>query len=184
MNNPADTLAALAADIERAGQTAPFILDNTAFAISPSEIDEWVSRLRALASLKGEAEPVAWVSAGGSALDFVRHYQDDRPLIYGDTAPPAPQAVGEQGYTLVPTVMLALAKDGASHPAVRKFAAGCLDSALSTPSPAPQGGGEAICEALVNLVEGHPVHRWAADGVRLKDTPEWVAFYNLVRRLK
>lgn len=44
----------------------------------------------------------------------------------------------------------------------------------------------ASCYALVGIVEGIAGlgRRWASDGERLKDTPEWVAFYNSVSAMR
>jgi hypothetical protein len=82
--------------------------------------------------------------------------------------------------------------------AVRELRRIGLAMAPNAPSPAaalPEraGGGEAFrdsalssarfraaCYRLVGIVEGVEGmgRRWAANGERLKDTPEWVAFYN------
>jgi len=40
---------------------------------------------------------------------------------------------------------------------------------------------EACCVALNEIVEGVRNERWASEGRRLKDTPEWCAFYCAVK---
>ena len=44
----------------------------------------------------------------------------------------------------------------------------------------------ASCYALVGIVEGIAGlgRRWAADGERIKDTPEWVEFYNRIAAMR
>lgn len=37
-------------------------------------------------------------------------------------------------------------------------------------------------DKLNEIVEGIRNKRWAADGMRLKDTPEWCAFYCALKR--
>jgi hypothetical protein len=53
------------------------------------------------------------------------------------------------------------------------------------PSAPPDGEADLVsaCLDLRELVEGKRGHRWADHGLRLKDTVEWVRFYNIVSRL-
>jgi hypothetical protein len=46
-----------------------------------------------------------------------------------------------------------------------------------TPPPSPQDKLLTAAKKLNEIVEGTRNERWAADGKRLKDTPEWCAFY-------
>lgn len=96
MNNPADTLAALAdklvTDWQQDGNMPPMAWHFREFAIDAMN--------RALASLKGEAEPVAWavlfngekVAVRDLPMPALAEQWTQRPLIYGDTAPPPQQA--------------------------------------------------------------------------------------------
>ena len=43
---------------------------------------------------------------------------------------------------------------------------------------------EACSDALNGIVEGVRNERWASEGRRLKDTPEWCAFYCAISALK
>lgn len=182
MNNPADTLAALApcpfcggTDIRTGwddfgwfqvfcGGCSATVEDD----VPEKSIAAWNRR----ASLKGEAEPVAWIGTAarrdlaskGHAVVYAQTNpaadDNERPLIYGDTTPPAPQAVGE---VLVDRIAYALAAHevwgGQITPdeALKdeKMRDECYSRAElvaemiatnPTPSPAPQGGGEA-CDA-------------------------------------
>jgi len=58
-----------------------------------------------------------------------------------------------------------------------------IDAALSTPATEPQGYVEGLgLKRIVEEVDGAMRHgTWRdAHGMRLKDTPEWVAFYNAI----
>jgi hypothetical protein len=65
--------------------------------------------------------------------------------------------------------------------------------ALSPPASAGEGFRDSVlssarfraaCYKLVGIVEGVENRRWAADGERIKDAPEWVAFYNCVSNMR
>ena len=68
----------------------------------------------------------------------------------------------------------------AQQPAAAVPAGGLRDSVLNSAKF------RASCYALVGIVEGIAGlgRRWASDGERLKDTPEWVAFYNSVSAMR
>ena len=148
MNNPADTLAALAPcpfcgglprHLEhQAGLYQESVICDHCFSegheVATRGLGVCVTAWNRRASLKGEAEPVAWIGTAarrdlaskGHAVVYAQTNpaadDNERPLIYGDTTPPAPQAVRNYaGKTLVDVLFEAWL---ATHP---------------TPSPAPQG---------------------------------------------
>lgn len=149
MNNPADTLAALApcpfcggdARIDEGMRGYPCILCGTCGAssdyASTDEVSEAIAAWNRRASLKGEAEPVAWRWRGNNGgwcytnIENTPHAGAER--LY--TTPPAPQAVGYERGLETPRRMAAvelLQSQG------WKWDKGGWQS----PAPAPQGGGE------------------------------------------
>lgn len=177
MNNPADTLAALAGGHLSHEEVANKVrmlmrtdLYHEAVCVVARDRIKWLaSRVAelesALASLNGEAEPVAWMyemdcgslAAVKSKLD-VPQGKAARPLIYGDTAPPPqpePQPATGGEFCLIcdmPSGEMAYCSTCAS--------AGIAEAWVNRPGqskttpPAPQAVGEVDLPALLKEVRG------------------------------
>jgi hypothetical protein len=157
----------------------------------------WAGRLRAALRAGGEpvATPPSEPQGGGKLRDPELQRQMENAAARGDQInaflSPSPAAAQPERADPCPRC----GADRPGHGLRVCCAAGAAgdwpngDSAL----PERAGGGEAFrdsalssarfraaCYRLVGIVEGVEGmgRRWAANGERLKDTPEWVAFYN------